>query len=88
MSKFIDREMCGQAVDLPESRLIPDPEVGSGARRRRFSAAYKARIVEEAQSSSEPGHVGALLRREGLLFLAVVEVARAVPQRRAPGASG
>lgn len=66
MSKFIEREMCVQAVDLAESQRIPDPEVGSGARRRRFSAAYKARIVEEAQSSTEPGHIGALLRREGL----------------------
>jgi len=34
--------------------------------RRRFSASYKARIVREADACTEPGEVGALLRREGL----------------------
>lgn len=45
---------------------IPDPEVDSRPKRRRFSAAYKARIVEEAEGCTESGAVGALLRREGL----------------------
>lgn len=45
---------------------IPDPEVEARPKRRRFSAAYKARIVEEAEGCTEPGAVGALLRREGL----------------------
>lgn len=45
---------------------IPDPEVEARPRRRRFSAAYKARIVEEAEGSTELGAIGALLRREGL----------------------
>jgi transposase-like protein len=44
----------------------PDPEVVPLHRRRRFSAAYKQRILEEADRCSEPGEVGALLRREGL----------------------
>ena len=36
-------------------------------RRRRFSAAYKARIVKEAAALSEtPGGVSGLLRREGI----------------------
>lgn len=43
----------------------PDPEVVP-LHRRRFSAAYKQRILEEAERCSEPGEVGALLRREGL----------------------
>ena len=34
--------------------------------RRRFTAEYKLRIVEEANAAAEPGQVGALLRREGL----------------------
>ena len=45
---------------------IPDPEVKSRPKRRRFSAAYKARIVKEAEGCTEPGAIGALLRREGL----------------------
>ena len=34
--------------------------------RRRFDAAYKQRIVEEADGCSQPGELGLLLRREGL----------------------
>ncbi len=45
---------------------IPDPEVVVQAERRRFGAAYKLRILEEADGCNEPGEVGALLRREGL----------------------
>lgn len=44
----------------------PDPEVVARAKRRRFSAAYKARIVREADACTERGAVGALMRREGL----------------------
>ena len=44
----------------------PDPEVSAASGRRRFSAAYKARIVREADACKEPGEIGALLRREGL----------------------
>ena len=44
----------------------PDPEVRAKARRRRYSAAYKKRILEEADRCSAPGEIGALLRREGL----------------------
>lgn len=45
---------------------VADPEVSAASGRRRFSAAYKARIVREADTCKEPGEVGALLRREGL----------------------
>lgn len=45
---------------------VPDPEVSAASGRRRFSAAYKARIVREADACKEPGDIGALLRREGL----------------------
>ena len=38
----------------------------SGAKRRRFTAEYKLRVLREADACSEPGEVGALLRREGL----------------------
>jgi len=49
-----------------EAAGIPDPEVEARPKRRRFSAAYKARIVEEAEGCTESGAIGALLRREGL----------------------
>ncbi len=45
---------------------IPDPEVVPKAKRRKFSAGYKQRILEEADNCTEPGQIGALLRREGL----------------------
>jgi transposase-like protein len=50
----------------PRKAAIPDPEVAALPKRRRFSADYKARIVEEAEGCSESGAIGALLRREGL----------------------
>ena len=44
----------------------PDPEVAALPKCRQFSAAYKRRIVREANACQVPGEVGALLRREGL----------------------
>lgn len=41
-------------------------EVLERAGKRRYSDAYKVRIVEEANRCTKPGEVGALLRREGL----------------------
>ena len=41
-------------------------EVVAKARRRRFTAAEKLRVVKEADGCSRPGELGALLRREGL----------------------
>jgi transposase len=45
---------------------ILDPEVVPLAERRRFTAKEKLRIVEEADACTEPGQIGALLRREGI----------------------
>lgn len=51
----------------PEARPTPpDPEVLERARRRQFTAAYKLRILEEADRCTMPGQLGSLLRREGL----------------------
>lgn len=44
----------------------PDPEVVAQAKRRRFTAEYKQRILAEADRAKVSGGVGALLRREGL----------------------
>ncbi|MGH7361820.1 MAG: hypothetical protein ACREJI_09435, partial [Candidatus Methylomirabilales bacterium] len=41
-------------------------EVVAKARRRRFSAEYKARMLREADACAGTGQLGALLRREGL----------------------
>ena len=48
-------------LDGPSDSEVPEKPV-----RRRFDAAYKQRIVEEADGCSQPGEVGLLLRREGL----------------------
>ena len=45
---------------------IPDPAVPEKPVRRRFTAEYKLRILREADRCTEPGQLGALLRREGL----------------------
>ena len=49
-----------------ESLTRVDPEVKVKPERRRFTAEYKLRILEEADSCTGPGQIGALLRREGL----------------------
>lgn len=43
----------------------PNPQVPQPPRRR-FTAKYKLRILEEADRCTQAGEVGALLRREGL----------------------
>jgi transposase len=45
---------------------VPDPEVVVKAQRRQFSAEYKRRILQEADTCTQRGEIGALLRREGL----------------------
>jgi transposase len=54
----------GETGDAPKPR--PDPEVVPQAKRRRFTAEYKQRILAEADRAKGSGGVGALLRREGL----------------------
>ncbi len=43
-----------------------DPEVVPKATRRQFSAAEKLCVLQEADACTQPGQIGALLRREGL----------------------
>ena len=49
-----------------ERNEMPDPEVVPMAERRRFTAGEKLRILEEAEACTEPGEIGALVRREGI----------------------
>ena len=66
-------EPNGGANNLAADSAAPDPEVLAKPKRRRFSPAYKARIVEEAQRCTGPGQIGALLRREGLYSSALTQ---------------
>jgi transposase len=52
--------------DTPSS--LPDPEVPEKKPRRRFTTAYKLRILKEQDACTDYGEVGALLRREGLYY--------------------
>jgi len=54
-----------QQQNVVETR-IPDPEVVPKAKRRRFTAEHKLRMLQEVDACTEPGQIGALLRREGL----------------------
>lgn len=54
------------AGGVPALAAVPDPEVPAKPTRRRFTAEYKLRVLREAERQSEPGAIGALLRREGL----------------------
>jgi len=49
-----------------ESASRISSEVLEKSARRRFTAEYKQRILTEADSCTEPGDIGKLLRREGL----------------------
>lgn len=58
--------MSGRSENPDSTARTPDPEVTAKAKRRRFSAQYKLRILREADALAETGGVGELLRREGL----------------------
>ncbi len=51
---------AGTVLDAPDSEVVAKPT------RRRFTAEYRLRILEEVDRCSGPGEVGQLLRREGL----------------------
>jgi transposase len=59
---------AGKTVAPPPAALpLPNPEVVTDAKRRTFTAEYKLRILAEADAAAtQPGAIGALLRREGL----------------------
>ena len=60
------RSDSSQSVASSEAAAMPDSEVVAKASRRRFTAAYKLRILEQVDGCSDPGGVGRILRREGL----------------------
>ncbi len=69
--------------------------MSSKPRRRRFTAEYKRKILDEAAACTKPGEIAALLRREGLYSSNLVEWRRAqqrgalaglAPKKRGPAA--
>lgn len=84
-------------VGGPPATGRPPTEVVPQARRRRFSASYKARILKEADAVLASGEgLGALLRREGLYRAHLSDWRRAQaagglealePKRRGPKAN-
>jgi transposase len=56
-------------------------EVSPKAQRRSFTAEYKQRILREADACTQPGQIGALLRREGLYSSHLADWRREVKQR-------
>jgi transposase len=48
------------------SEETPETEVVPKAQRRQYSYEYKERILAEIDACTQPGEVGAILRREGL----------------------
>lgn len=81
------------AVEVPAA--APETEVLAKAQRRRFTAEYKRRVLKEADRCTQPGEIGALLRREGLYSSALTtwraarergELAGLAPKKRGPRA--
>ena len=79
----------------PTPLIVQDVGVSAKRDRRRFTAAYKLKILQEVERCRAPGEVGALLRREGLYssHLATWRAARrrgelaGLAQRRGPKAA-
>lgn len=58
---MLDSKMNGSGREAEAN-----PELVERAKRRRFTAEYKLRVLREADACKHPGETGALLRREGL----------------------
>ena len=52
--------------NVPTVAEAPDPEVVARRRRRRFTLHYKVEVLRKADACTQPGQIGALLRKEGL----------------------
>ncbi|MGH2967951.1 MAG: transposase [Solirubrobacteraceae bacterium] len=66
VDRSLERAVGERKRSIEQPPAAPDPELVERATRRRFSAGYKLRIVREADACTQPGEIGALLRREGL----------------------
>ena len=58
--------MSETKIAVPFLASPPDPEVPAKARRRKFGAEDKRRILDEVEHAAGHGGIGAVLRREGI----------------------
>jgi len=66
MNELKQEETMEASQGLAPSGAQPDPEVVATARRRQFTSGDKRRILEAADRCTQPGEIGALLRKEGI----------------------
>jgi len=66
MNELKQEETMETSQGLAPSGAQPDPEVVATVRRRQFTSADKRRILEAADRCTQPGEIGALLRKEGI----------------------
>ncbi|WP_404361446.1 IS3 family transposase [Methylotuvimicrobium sp. KM1] len=78
-------EDARRAAGNATSGARPDPEVVATAQRRQFTSSDKRRILDAADCCTQPGEIGALLRKEGIYSsqLATWRKQRAADQRAA-----
>ncbi len=60
------RRATGVPSTSESAATRPDPEVPEKKPRRKFTTAYKLRMLKEYDACTVPGEIGAFLRREGL----------------------
>jgi len=68
--RFVERA-GGERNEMPSASAAvegsrPDPELAERPSRRKFTAAYKLRILREAAGATRSGEIAAMLRHEGL----------------------
>lgn len=78
-------------MEAVEIAVVEETEVTSKPERRRFTAEYKLKILQEADACTKRGELGALLRREGLYSSHLIAWRRArnsglAPKKRGPPA--
>jgi transposase len=73
---------------MTHPKAVPDPEVPEKTVRRKFTAAYKLRILKEVERCTVPGQIGALLRREGIYSSSLTSWRRQVKQGLVPKKRG
>jgi transposase len=70
---------AGTALGVRSMSLLavnpPDPEVPEKGVRRQFTAEYKLSILRQAEACRDERGIGALLRKEGLIFFPPVHLA-------------
>lgn len=80
---------------VPDAPREADAEVVPRARRRSFTNADKRRILQAADRCTQPGEIGALMRREGVYSSSLstwrrqreaADLAALAPQKRGPKA--